>query len=104
MLFSKRNEFGTSMVLPDLSSPSYSLEPGIVTDRADGQLAHLDGLNFSRAWTLYAIAGKYPEYSHLARVGDDHVNHSLPDIAGDHYEGSHWLASFALLALDTRPE
>ncbi len=88
--------------LPDLSNKNYHLEPGIVTDRSDGQLAHLDGLNFSRAWCLYGIANLLPEYSHLTAIADNHINHSLPDITSGHYEGSHWLASFALLAIDSR--
>lgn len=88
--------------LPALSDPSFTLEPGIVTDRADGQLAHLDGLNFSRAWCLYGIANVIPGYEHLIRIADEHIMHSLPSITDGHYEGGHWLASFALLALDTQ--
>lgn len=88
--------------MPGLAKPDYYLEPGIVTDRADGQLAHLDGLNYSRAWCFYNLASYLDEYKHLRRLGDIHVNHSLPDITSGHYEGSHWLASFALLALDSR--
>lgn len=88
--------------LPELSASTYTLEPGIVSDRADGQLAHLDGLNFSRAWCLYGIADYLPEYEHLRIIADNHIKYSLDDITNGHYEGSHWLASFALLALDTR--
>ncbi|MEA1888008.1 MAG: DUF2891 domain-containing protein [Bacteroidota bacterium] len=85
--------------IPELSDPSFTLEPGIVTDRSDGQLAHLDGLNFSRAWCLYGIANNIPGYEHLVRIADEHILHSLPHITDGHYEGDHWLASFALLAL-----
>jgi hypothetical protein len=88
--------------MPALSYTSFSLEPGIVTDKSDGQLAHLDGLNFSRAWCLYGIAGGVPGYEHLAKIADDHILHSLPVITDGHYEGGHWLASFALLALDSQ--
>lgn len=88
--------------LPELSDPSFTLEPGIVSDRADGQLAHLDGLNFSRAWCLYGIASSVPGYEHLARIADEHIMHSLPSITDGNYEGGHWLGSFALLALDTQ--
>ena len=88
--------------IPALSDPGFSLEPGIVTDKSDGQLAHLDGLNFSRAWCLYGIAGGVPGYKHLSKIADEHIMHSLPGITGDHYEGGHWLASFALLALDSQ--
>jgi len=88
--------------LPELGDPSFSLEPGIVSDRADGQLAHLDGLNFSRAWCLYGIAEAVPGYEHLSGIADQHIIHSLPHITDGHYEGGHWLASFALLALDSQ--
>ncbi|HDZ42033.1 MAG TPA: DUF2891 domain-containing protein [Bacteroidetes bacterium] len=88
--------------LPELADPSYTLEPGIVGDRADGQLAHLDGLNFSRAWCLYGIASSLPGYGHLAKIADEHIRYSLPNITDGHYEGGHWLASFALLALDSQ--
>ena len=88
--------------LPELSDPSFSLEPGIVSDRSDGQLAHLDGLNFSRAWCLYGIASTDQEYNHLKRIADRHIAHSLPSISDGHYEGGHWLASFALMALDSQ--
>lgn len=86
--------------LPDLSNADFHLEPGIVSDRQDGHLVHLDGLNFSRAWCLFGIANDFPnEYGHLVKVGNDHMKHSLPQIVDDHYEGGHWLASFALLAM-----
>lgn len=89
--------------LPDLSNPAYKLEPGIVSDRSDGHLVHLDGVNFSRAWCLYGIAGFLPEYSHLKQIADDHINHSLSSITDGNYEGGHWLASFAIYALKERP-
>ncbi|HCC70512.1 MAG TPA: DUF2891 domain-containing protein [Bacteroidales bacterium] len=88
--------------LPDLSDPSYIMEPGVVSDRTDSQLAHLDGLNFSRAWCLYGIANSLNDYQHLAKMANEHINYSLPDIADGNYEGGHWLASFALLALDSQ--
>ena len=85
--------------LPNLSDPDFQLEPGIVTDRRDGHLVHLDGLNFSRAWCLYGIVESLPEYEHLVSIANAHVEHSLPNLVGDNYEGGHWLASFALLSL-----
>jgi hypothetical protein len=84
--------------LPQLASKEFQLEPGVVTDRKDGHLVHLDGLNFSRAWCLYGIAETLPEYQHLVQIANDHVDYSLPNLLGDSYEGGHWLASFALLA------
>ena len=85
--------------LPGLEKPNYVLEPGIVTDRKDGQLVHLDGLNFSRAWCFYGIMNQLSGYEHLEKLAKAHIQHSLPELVGDSYEGGHWLASFALLAL-----
>lgn len=85
--------------LPELADPGWSLEPGEVRDRTDGKLVHLDGLNFSRAWCLYDLARALPEYGHLRRVADRHMAVSLPRMTDGVYEGEHWLASFAWLAL-----
>lgn len=88
--------------LPGLSNQDFDLGPGLVSDRSDGLLVHLDGVNFSRAWCLYQLADTYPEFHHLRIIGDKHVNHSLGHITDDHYEGGHWLASFELYALKCR--
>ena len=86
--------------LPDLVKPGYDLEVGLVSDRTDGKLVHLDGLNFSRAWVLYHLADAFPErYGHLNGVANKHVTYSLPNLVGDSYEGGHWLGSFAIYAL-----
>ncbi|MCM4170976.1 DUF2891 domain-containing protein [Arenibacter sp. TNZ] len=87
--------------LPQLTMPQFSLEPGKVSDRTDGKLVHLDGLNFSRAWCLYGIAETLPEYAHLKQIATAHINYSLPNIVDDNYSGTHWLGSFALYALNT---
>lgn len=96
-----RDEFARWMAefLPQMKDRDFELEPGIVTDRADGKLVHLDGLNFSRAWCLYGIADTLPEYSHLRRIANEHIEYSLPNLVDDSYEGSHWLGTFALNAL-----
>ncbi|HAS23554.1 MAG TPA: DUF2891 domain-containing protein, partial [Idiomarina loihiensis] len=65
-----------------------------------GKLVHLDGLNFSRAWNLYALANQYPQYRHLRKIADKHMAHSYPNLIGDSYEGGHWLGSFAIQALN----
>ncbi|MAW94513.1 MULTISPECIES: DUF2891 domain-containing protein [unclassified Leeuwenhoekiella] len=87
--------------LPQLSNTDYELAVGEVSDRTDGKLVHLDGVNFSRAWNLYALANQYPEYAHLKAQADKHLSYSLPNVVGDDYEGGHWLGSFALYALKT---
>jgi hypothetical protein len=75
--------------------------PVFVSDRSDGKIAHLDGLNLSRAWCLRAIAGALGGvrlHQELHRLADLHLDAAMPHIAGD-YMGEHWLASFATLAL-----
>ena len=86
--------------LPGLTDPTYELTPATVSDRTDGKLVHLDGLNFSRAWVLGGLADQYPQrYGHLRATANTHLEASLPNLVGDGYEGGHWLGSFALYAL-----
>ncbi|WP_299521675.1 DUF2891 domain-containing protein [Winogradskyella sp.] len=87
--------------LPQLKSKSFEVETGKVSDRTDGKLVHLDGVNFSRAWSLNYIAKGLPEYEHLKNIANQHINYSLPSIIGDSYEGGHWLGSFAIYALNS---
>jgi hypothetical protein len=84
--------------LPQLADKRFSLVPGEVSDRKDGKLVHLDGLNFSRAWCLYGIAAELDGYRHLRKIADQHMRHSLANITAGSYEGEHWLASFAIYA------
>ncbi|GAL88428.1 DUF2891 domain-containing protein [Jejuia pallidilutea] len=86
--------------LPQLKQHDFNIEVGLVSDRTDGHLVHLDGVNFSRAWNLYKIAEDLPEYNHLKPVANQHINYSLPSIFGDDYMGGHWLGSFAIYALN----
>lgn len=87
--------------LPQLKDKNFVLETGKVSDRTDGKLVHLDGVNFSRAWSLNTIANKLPEYNHLKDIANKHINYSLPSIVDDNYEGGHWLGSFAIYALNS---
>jgi hypothetical protein len=79
------------------------LEPGIVTDRADPKLAHIDGLNLSRAWMLRGIASGLPcgdsRRATLEAAAVRHAGAALPAVTGEHYEGGHWLGSFAVYLL-----
>ena len=72
---------------------------GVVTDRADGKLAHLDGLNLSRAWMLEGIASGLPAGDPRRAALDEaaavHRVSGLVSVTGEHYEGGHWLGSFA---------
>lgn len=84
--------------LPQLKEKNFELEVGRVSDRTDGKLVHLDGVNFSRAWCLKSIAGTDNKYNHLIKVANNHIENSLPSLVGDSYEGGHWLGSFAIYA------
>ncbi|MEM7370848.1 MAG: DUF2891 domain-containing protein [Bacteroidota bacterium] len=90
-----------SRFLPDL--PASLREPATVSDRTDGQIVHLDGLNLSRSWCFYGIASSLPESDPrgglLREVAEKHVRITLPNIASGNYEGEHWLASFAVYVL-----
>jgi hypothetical protein len=80
--------------------PATLFTPATVSDRSDGKIAHLDGLNLSRAWSWRSIAAALPPAEQTAALAaaDEHLAVATPHIAGD-YMGEHWLASFALLAL-----
>ena len=88
--------------LPRVASrePATLFTPATVSDRSDGKIAHLDGLNLSRAWCWRGIAPAFAPAERAAALAaaDHHLTTALPHIAGD-YMGEHWLASFALLAL-----
>ena len=75
------------------------LAPGVVTDRSDPKLAHIDGLNLSRAWMLEGIAAGLPKgdrrLAALAAAARAHAAAALPAVTGEHYEGGHWLGTFA---------
>ena len=76
------------------------LPPGIVTDRSDPKLAHIDGLNLSRAWMLEGIASGLPaddrRRAALFGAARAHADAALPAVTGEHYEGGHWLGTFAV--------
>ncbi len=93
--------------LPDLAAgrPETLFAPAQVSDRSDGKIAHLDGLNLSRVWCWRGI-GSALEGEAKARAftaADAHLAVALPQVTGD-YMGEHWLASFALLALQAPTE
>ncbi len=69
-------------------------------DPSDPKLAHLDGLNLSRAWMLEGIASALPpddsRRDALTAAADEHRRAGLAAVTGAHYEGGHWLGSFAV--------
>jgi hypothetical protein len=85
--------------LPGLEkNPEKFLQPAEVTDRSDGKLAHLDGLNFSRAWCLFELGAGLNNHK-LMNLGVAHFNYSYDKMDSGEYAGAHWLASFATYAL-----
>lgn len=78
------------------------LSPAEVSDRSDPKLVHLDGVNLSRAWCIYGLLPyikKKKTRKMLLKAAEAHLNATVPYIASEHYEGTHWLASFAVHAL-----
>jgi len=91
--------------LPRLAQgePAALFAPATVSDRSDGRIVHLDGLNLSRAWCWRALAQAWPpadpRRARAEAAAQAHLAASLPHVAGD-YMGEHWLATFAVLALE----
>jgi Protein of unknown function (DUF2891) len=88
--------------LPQIPSDGSTtwLRPEVVTDPSDPKLAHLDGLNLSRAWMLEGIASGLPKddarIASLTRTAAAHRQAGVASVTGAHYEGGHWLGSFAV--------
>lgn len=78
------------------------LMPAIVSDRTDGKLSHLDGLNLSRVWCFSAILKKLQEGDPLREILKmsikTHLATAMENIKSGYYEGEHWLGSFAVYA------
>jgi hypothetical protein len=85
--------------------PRLDMEPTHVADTGDGKLYHLAGLNLSRAWMLEGIASKLPadtRRASLAGLSARLRQAGLASITGEHYEGGHWLGSFAVYLVSGR--
>jgi tetratricopeptide (TPR) repeat protein len=91
--------------IPRKATPDW-LPIGVVTDRSDGKLAHLDGLNLSRAWMLEGIASGLPRNDKrrvaLEAAARAHAGSGLAAVTGEHYAGGHWLGSFATYLVTRR--
>ena len=76
------------------------LKPAVVVDPTDPKLAHLDGLNLSRAWMLEGIASALPQSDPrlpaLHATAKQHADAGLAHVTAEHYEGAHWLGTFAV--------
>jgi hypothetical protein len=86
--------------MPQISANDSWLHPEKSPDQSDPKLAHIDGLNLSRAWMLEGIASGLPKndprIAILERSAAAHRNAGLAAVTGEHYEGGHWLGSFAV--------
>jgi hypothetical protein len=82
------------------------LQPVVSPDPSDPKLAHLDGLNLSRAWMLEGIAAGLPKTDKrmpsIMATAEAHRNAGLAAVTGEHYEGGHWLGSFAVYLISKR--
>jgi hypothetical protein len=86
--------------------PEMTLKPAVVVDPSDPKLAHLDGLNLSRAWMLEGIASGLPKddprVAAFLAASQAHAKAGLASVTGEHYEGGHWLGSFATYLVTKR--
>jgi hypothetical protein len=95
--------FGRFLPRLGAGKPVTLFSPAAVSDRSDGKIAHLDGLNLSRAWCWRLLAAALPtddpRRGRALAAANEHLAASLPAVAGE-YMGEHWLASFAVLAIE----
>jgi hypothetical protein len=82
------------------------LPVAVSPDPSDPKLAHLDGLNLSRAWMLEGIVSALPpndaRRAALQAAAEAHRRAGLAAVTGEHYEGGHWLGSFAVYLVSRR--
>ena len=105
-----QKEFGAWLTkfLPNIPEQDDAtwLPPAVSRDPSDPKLAHLDGLNLSRAWMLDGVAAALPAADGrrdvLSATAARHAEAGLAAIREEHYEGSHWLPSFAVYLLTAR--
>jgi hypothetical protein len=94
--------------MPQISTSGHDkwLQPVVSPDPSDPKLAHLDGLNLSRAWMLEGIAAGLPKNDKrlpsITAIADAHRRAGLAAVTGEHYEGGHWLGSFAVYLVTKR--
>ena len=94
--------------MPQISSARSGnwLLPVVSPDPSDPKLAHLDGLNLSRAWMLEGIAAGLPRGDKrlptIMFAAEKHRRAGLAAVTGKHYEGGHWLGSFAVYLVTKR--
>jgi len=91
--------------ISDVEKDSW-LQPVVSPDPSDPKLAHLDGLNLSRAWMLEGISASLPKTDRrlptITAAAKEHRRAGLAAVTGKHYEGGHWLGSFAVYLVTSR--
>ena len=101
-------DFSAGGFLPQISPAKDGswLQPVVSPDPSDPKLAHLDGLNLSRAWMLEGIASGLPKtdkrLGSIMATAEAHRRAGLAAVTGEHYEGGHWLGSFAVYLVTER--
>ncbi len=94
------------LTIPVGDTDEHWIEPAVVSDPGDPKLGHLDGLNLSRAWMLEGIASGLsvsdPRRPALVATAQAHREAGLAAVTGEHYEGGHWLSSFAMYLVSDR--
>jgi len=94
--------------MPQISTSGAAkwLQPVVSPDPSDPKLAHLDGLNLSRAWMLEGVAAglskNYKRLPSIMATAEAHRRAGLAAVTGEHYEGGHWLGSFAVYLVTRR--
>ncbi len=97
-----------SAFMPQISTSARGdwLQPVVSPDPSDPKLAHLDGLNLSRAWMLEGMASALPKNDNrlpaIRAAAEAHEHAGLAAVTGEHYEGGHWLGSFAVYLVTRR--
>jgi Protein of unknown function (DUF2891) len=91
--------------IPSLKTAAW-LQPVVSPDPSDPKLAHLDGLNLSRAWMLEGIASALPPTDKrlpaIREAADRHKQSGLAAVTGQYYEGGHWLGTYAVYLVTRR--
>jgi Protein of unknown function (DUF2891) len=83
-----------------------NFEPTAVPDVNDPKLYHLAGLNLSRAWMIEGVLSVLPTTdgrgTAMAELAARLRQAGLDSIKSEHYQGGHWLGTFAVYLVTRR--